>query len=124
MAHVITYTNEGGVQPYCAFASGSVVLDVSEDLEVYCGFQPSMIQIFLEDAGGTVNGKVEWFSGIPAGEYLNTADAGDITWGASGGPTVIPESPTETTGAGFTVPTALLDTLGDDDDVLYWIAWR
>ena len=126
MAHVITYTHPHSGQS--AFASGSIVLDVSEALSVYVGFVPSKIVLYLKDADTTENAICTWVKGMTAGTYMLTAAAGEVTFPAVADPvdlTTIPESDTETTGAGFAATAALFTALSAaDDDVMYFEAWR
>ena len=122
MTATITYSNEGGVMPYPAFASGSVAGDHTEDALVYCGFQPSKIVLFVHDTNDeSANYIVTWTAGMTVGKYQKISVAGVLTLEASGGPTVIAESPTETTGAGFTIPAALIL---DASTAVYYEAWR
>lgn len=102
-----------------AFASGTVEVDASEITKVYCGFQPTMIEIYYKDTGATTEDvHIRWFVGMTAGHYWNVLmSTGVMTLVTSGGPTVL----SDTTGEGLQIPAALGIT---DDDGMYIIAWR
>lgn len=127
----ITYTNPGGAAGVSAFASGSFEFDVSEITYVICGFVPSMIKLYVVDAGNTYTQEVTWFKGMTAGAYYSLLhSSGAVTTGASGGPTVYGDTSDDVygagetaTGQGFQVPAGFPSNIVDSD-VCYWQAWR
>ena len=118
----ITYSNAGGESADKAFASGIYVLDISEDTNIICGFQPSKVVLNLKDAGATAHAIVTWIKGMTAGDYQLISDGGDITYDVDYGPIVY----SGTAGEGFTIPSDLVttDLSAADDDIMYWEAWR
>lgn len=114
----ITYTNPGGESADKPFASGSFESDISEAINIICGFQPSRIELFLVDADATANTYNVWFKGMAASTTAYFADGGDLTFPTTLGPVVYSGSD----GEGFTVPAG--QTGAADSDVTYWCAWR
>jgi len=139
----ITYSNPGAQSGDKAFASGLVSADADTAINVLVGFVPSMVQLVYKDtAATTYDREVRWFKGMPVGYMVESyMDDGAAVLQTSGGPTVYgdttddaPNSPTghgtgyapagtheETSGTGFTIPAAFMQT---DEDVIYWVAWR
>lgn len=117
----ITYTNPSGRARDGAFASGTIALDVSEIMKIYCGFKPSKIVLYVKDTGATtIDQIITWVAGMTAGAYWSALNStGAVTVGTSGGPTVLED----TTGQGFQIP-AGFPSGGADSDVVVWEAWR
>lgn len=114
----VTYTHKGGEAQAFPFASGSFESDISEIIKVYCGFQPSRIELYLVDADATANTINIWFKGLAEASSVLMSDGGDITY-----PTTLGAYPlSDATGEGFYVPAG--QTGAADDDVTYWVAWR
>lgn len=114
----ITYSNPGGESGDKAFASGTLVVDADAAATIICGFQPSMIEYYLVDAGATAHAHIRWVKGMAASTHARIADAGDLTFPTTLGPVVYSGS----SGEGFTIPAN--QTGAADSDVIHWIAWR
>jgi len=127
MAGTITYSNEGGRENVSSFASGKVALDVSEAEKIYCGFQPSRIEMVWIDAGGTYNQIYIWTKGIAEGSCLKIAADGAlslITYTSPPTPSLgVPYLVSDSDGEGFGF-TAAPANLVDTNDIMYWTAWR
>lgn len=123
----ITYSNPGSGKN---FASGIVLADASDDVNVLCGFVPTRIVLYYKDtAATTVDRVIEWFKGMTAGNYWNTLmSTGVITLVTSNGPLVYGDTSDDVygasesaTGQGFTIQNEIEDA---DSDIIYWQAWR
>jgi len=138
----ITYTNKGGELVGKACANGSVIVDADAAVNVIVGFVPSVIILFLIDAGATANTMMIYTSSMTDATYALISDGGDLTFPTSLG--TVPygdttddtrNSPTasgsgydpagsyeSTAGTGFTIPAN--QTGAADSDVIHWIAFR
>ena len=120
----ITYTKyaQGDVG---SMACGSLVADISEDTIIQCGFQPSRVCLFVKDADGTANYRVEWNVAMGSTVYTLMADGGDITFVTTATHLPFPYAQVRGTNqAGFLLSTELLTAYAADDDVIYWEAYR
>ncbi|MBM3494132.1 MAG: hypothetical protein FJX72_07415 [Armatimonadetes bacterium] len=114
----ITYTNPGGAENVKGFASGSLVVDADAAANIYCGFQPSRVELILADAGGGADAVLIYHNSMAAGTHLRIGNDGELTFPASLGVTMLSDSG----GEGFTIPAN--QTGAADSDVIYWTAWR
>ena len=130
----ITYTNMGSESANRIVANGSLVVDADADANIICGFVPSVVILFLIDAGATANTMMIYTSSMADGTYALISDGGDLTFPTSLG--VVPYGDTTddtwatgskpvfetTSGTGFTIPAN--QTGAADSDVIHWIAFR
>ena len=115
----ITYTNSGGESANKVVANGSLIVDADAAANIVCGFQPSVVILFLIDAGATANTAMIYTSSMTDGTYALISDGGDLTYPTSLG--VVAYSATGV-GEGFTIPAN--QTGAADSDVIHWIAFR
>ena len=124
-ARDVTYSNPAGNLATGAFASGLVLADASDPINVLCGFKPSKVELYYKDSGGTANKIVIWVKGMTEDvggindEYALIGDAGDVAFPGSGG-ILIYEGDADNT-EGFTIAAALMDA---DNDNIFWVAHR
>ncbi len=109
---------QNALAAHTPLAIGKVATDISEACNVVCGFHPSMVILFLVDAGATANTMMIWTKSMAAGQYALISDGGDLTYPASLGVTAY----TGATGLGFTIPAG--QTGAADDDVIHYVAFR
>ena len=114
----ITYTNGGGMENVKSVATGSLIVDADAAAKIYCGFQPSRVELLLKDAGATANTMMIWTNAMATAAYALISDAGDLTFPTSLGVAVLSDSG----GEGVTIPAN--QTGAADSDVIYWTAWR
>lgn len=119
MAHTITYTNKGGQGAFPAIATVKVTLDVSEALNIVCGFHPSRAEIVMIDVtDGSANFMGIWTPDMTAAHYVHITQAGVISEATSLGPAVY----SGTDGLGITYPAS--QTGAADNDVAYITLYR
>jgi hypothetical protein len=113
----ITY-NGGGMENVKAVATGKLIVDADAAAKIYCGFQPSRVELILADAGGTADAVLIFHASMAAGTHLRVGNDGELTFPTSLGVTMLSDSG----GEGFTIPAN--QTGAADSDVIYWTAWR
>ena len=114
----ITYTNYGGEAANTVVANGSIIVDADAAANIICGFKPSVVMLFLIDAGATANTAMIYTSSMADGTYALISDGGDLTYPTSLG--VVEYD--GTSGQGFTIPAN--QTGAADSDVIHWLAFR
>jgi len=128
----ITYSHgcDGGLS---AIATGQVLADASDAINVLIGFVPSRIELHYKDTGATTKDAIFlWIKGMTLGYYwgilMSTGaqalvtsggpvpygDTSDDVWDGSGGDS-------NANGQGFTIPAGLMDA---DSDVINFTAYR
>lgn len=112
----VTYATDKGGFP-ARIASGSIECDISETINVSIGFQPNVIIMALNDAGGTAHNFFMWFKGMTSGTFFEILDAGANEHAAIA--TVVFAGDSDES-EGFTL--GANPTGAADGDILYWLA--
>jgi len=103
-----------------SFASGTVEADSNGVTNVCIGFQPSRIEIYVNDADERHDdGTIIWQSSMGAGYFQSKADS---SWYRSAGGLLAVYAGAADSAEGFTITATGLGL--EDSDILHWCAWR
>jgi hypothetical protein len=120
----ITYSNPGGLENVKAFACGSYIGLAAGNIDIICGFTPSMVVL-----QNVTSKEMFMFHTSMASTYgfLSIADGTRtfVQLGSSGVESPVVLTPAlSSAGEGFRVPLGTTTAFNTDGEVTHWQAWR